>query len=335
MADGPEAREVDARTSAHVDIIARVGGLAGCPRAVHVAPGMDAFISHSSQQADLAARVEAILEADGLEVWLDRSEIRLGALLRRELQSSIEACRVLVLLWSKAAAKSRWVAAELLTAYHLDRFILAGTCDSAQPPFFLRSTIYLDFRRPESEWAPRLARAVRESAAGPNEIPPDMRAPSAEVDGAVRTIAARQAAVLDRLGVRDLDGARAQQKLLDPMVAEARKRWKFERDVLNLAGYHAKNGYLLKHWDAIQAGRPPADPLLARAERCFFDALFVAPGDASALNGLGSVLILERELDAAEFFVRRAIAIAEASGLDYPDAKHDLELIRAFARGQG
>ena len=136
--------------------------------------------------------------------------------------------------------------------------------------------------------------------------------------------------MLDRLSARDLDGARAQQKLLDPMVADAKKRWKFERDVLNLAGYHAKNGYLLKHWDAIQAGRPPADPLLARAERFFFDALFVAPGDASALNGLGSVLILERELDAVEFFVRRAIAIAERSGVPYAGARHDLELIHTF-----
>ena len=295
---------------------------------------MDAFISHSSQQTELAVRVEALLEADGLAVWLDRSEIRLGALLRRELQSSIEACRVLVLLWSKAAAKSRWVAAELLTAYHLGRFILAGTCDAAKPPFFLQSTIYLDLRRPESEWASRLVRAVRESPDGANETPPDMRAPSPDLDRAVRGIALKQAEVLDRLGVRDLDGARERQRLLDPVVADARKRWKLERDVLNLAGYHAKNGYLLKHWDAIQAGRPPADPLLARAERFFFEALFVQPDDASALNGLGSVLILERELDAAEFFVRRAIAIGEASGLDYGDARHDLELIRAF-RGSG
>lgn len=291
---------------------------------------MDAFISHSSQQAELAGRVEALLEADGLEVWLDRSEIRLGALLRRELQSSIEACRLLVLLWSKAAAKSRWVAAELLTAYHLDRFILAGSCDGARPPFFLQSTIWLDLRRPESEWAARLVRAVRESPNARNDIPPAMRAPSAELERAVRDIALKQSEVLDRLGARDVDGARARQKLLDPVVADARRRWRFERDVLNLAGYHAKNGYLLKHWDAIQAGRAPADRLLERAERCFFDALFVAPDDASALNGLGSVLILERELDAAEFFVRRAIAIAEESGLEYGDARHDLELIRAY-----
>jgi hypothetical protein len=291
---------------------------------------MDAFLSHSSQQAELAARIETLLEKERLKVWLDKSEIRLGTLLREELQSNIQASRVLVLLWSRAAAKSRWVAAELLTAYHLNRFILVGVCDAAKPPYFLQSTIYLDFRRPAHEWADRLARGVRESPERANEIPPAMRAQSVELQQMVSRIAREQAAVLDRVGNGDLAGARKDQRLLDPVVADARKRWKFERDVLNLSGYHAKNGYLLKHWAAIQAGRPPADPLLERAERFFFDALFVEPNDAAALNGLGSVLILERELDAAEFFVRRAIAIAKGSGVDYGEAKHDLELIHTF-----
>ena len=302
----------------------------GNPTSSGTGPVRHVFISHSSQQVELAARIETLLEKAGLDVWLDRSEIRLGALLRSELQTSIESSRVLLLLWSNAAARSRWVAAELLTAHHLDRFVLAGVCDPAKPPLFLQSTIYLDLRRPEIEWAPRLVRAVREAPSHANALPPVMRAPAPELDSTVRSIAAMQASVLDRLGARDLAGARAEQHALDPVVAEARKRWKFERDVLNLAGYHAKNAYLLKHWDAVQAGVAPPDRLLERAERFFFDALFVEPSDAAALNGLGSILILERELDAAEFFVRRAIALAEKSGFEYPDARHDLELIRSF-----
>jgi hypothetical protein len=87
---------------------------------------MDTFISHSSKDTVLAARTEELLEEDGLKVWLDHSEIRLRALLRPELQTAIKNSCVLVLLWSQAAAKSRWVAAEVVTAFHLNRFIL--TC---------------------------------------------------------------------------------------------------------------------------------------------------------------------------------------------------------------
>src|SRR5262245_48248236 len=88
-----------------------------------------AFISRSSANAALAGRIERALESDGLPVWLDRSKIRAGQLLRPELQGAIGGSRVLVLLWSKAAAKSRWVAAEILTAFHLNRFVVACVCD--------------------------------------------------------------------------------------------------------------------------------------------------------------------------------------------------------------
>ena len=81
---------------------------------------MNAFISHASKDVALAARLEELLEEDGLKVWLDHSEIRLGVLLRKELQTAIKNSRVFILLWSKAAAKSR---VAVLTAFHLNRFI--------------------------------------------------------------------------------------------------------------------------------------------------------------------------------------------------------------------
>ncbi len=49
--------------------------------------------------------------------------------------------------------------------------------------------------------------------------------------------------------------------------------------MLNVAGYHQKNAYMLKHWDAIQAGRAPPDRLLQKAERYFFGALQADPTD--------------------------------------------------------
>jgi Flp pilus assembly protein TadD len=91
-----------------------------------------------------------------------------------------------------------------------------------------------------------------------------------------------------------------------------------------MAGYQRKNAYLGKYWDAIQAGQAPKDSLLEQAERYFFKVLCFKPFDPSSLNRLGSVLILELELDAAEFFVRRAIELA---GGRYPNAENDLKLV--------
>jgi len=293
---------------------------------------LDAFISHASKDATTAVRIEEALQEGGLKVWLDRSQIRLGVLLRKELQASIHNSRVLVLLWSKAAAKSRWVIAELITAFHLNRFVVACARDDARLPYFLQNTIYLDLRA-KADWVDRLRRAVRESPDAANEIPTMMSRQSRELQQAILRIAEGQRAVTDRLGREDLGGAAKAQRVVEDVTAAAQRAWPLESMVLNLAGYHRKNAYMVKHWAAIQAGRPPHDRLLERAERLFFEALLVNPNDYAALNGLGSILIFERELEAAEFFIRRAIALAAQAGIDYGPAKHDLEMILAYTRG--
>ena len=288
---------------------------------------MDAFISHSSRDAAVAVDVERRLEHGGLKVWLDRSEIRPGRLLRKELQSAIADSRVVVLLWSKPAAASRWIAAEILTAFHLDRFIVVCARDKTALPYFLQNTIYLNVRPRKSDWAQPLLRAIRAAPRAANEVPAPMGSETTELAAEIRQLAAFQAEVTDRLGVNDLAGARKHQKTLDRRMKAAEKKWRLEAMILNLAGYHYKNAYMVKHWEAILAGRPPADRLLDDAERCFYESLFVDPYDFSALNGLGSILIYERDLDAAEFFIRRALALAKRAGASYPAADHDLELV--------
>jgi len=84
---------------------------------------------------------------------------------------------------------------------------------------------------------------------------------------------------------------------------------------------------MLRHWPEIQAYRQPRDPLLVRAERRFFDSLFADPLDYEALNGLGSILYFEREYHAAEFFIRRALALARKAGVRYSAAESDLALV--------
>ena len=292
---------------------------------------MDAFISHSSRDAAVARPLERDLEAMGLDVWLDDSEIRVGALLRAELQTAIAGCTALVLLWSADAARSRWVASEWLTAVHSDRPVLACSLDDAPLPQCLSSTVYLDSRLDGDALAERVARAIRVSEGQRPALPPVMRHASAELEEAIETIVAGQGAVTDALGREDLGAAAELQALVDQVMSHARLAWPLDPMIVNLDGYHHKNAYLVLHWDAIQAGRAPADPLLTRAEQRFFETLGIDPYDPSALNGLGSVLINERELDAAEFFILAAIGAARRLGMDtYPAAEHDLALVRRF-----
>ena len=291
---------------------------------------VDAFISHSSANRTVASKLEKALEATGLLVWLDDSEITLGALLGKELQDSIRASHALLLLWSGHAASSRWVASEWLTAFHLNRYIVPCVLDDTPLPQCLQGSVFLRMRQVTASVVERLARAVREAPDHSNALAPVMRSQSPEVSEAIVRIAAGQHALQEQLSKRELTEVAALQVLAGDLTDQALRAWPLEPMIVNLAGYDRKNAYMVKHWDAIQAGRAPDDPLLAEAERRFFDTLAIDPTDPSALNGLGSILMFRRDLDAAEFFILAAIAQADRQNMDYPEARHDLALVRQF-----
>jgi TIR domain len=273
--------------------------------------------------------LESALEAEGLEVWLDDSEIRLGVLLGEELQSSIRDCRTLVLLWSQPASRSRWVNSEWLMALHQDVFVLPCVLDGTPLPQCLHNSVYLAVRRVDPRVVERLSRAIREAEGGPNPLAPVMRSESPELEDAIAAIAEGQRAVNDHLHRRELGEAAEVQTRVDDLMRKAHQAWPLDPMVVNLRGYHLKNAYQLKHWDAMQAGRAPPDELLGDAETRFFETLFIDPHDPSPLNGLGSILMLRGDLDAAEFFILAAIRAAKRRGMStYPDAEADLEVVR-------
>ena len=76
----------------------------------------DAFISHASPNLEFAVVIGRALKAGKLKAWVERSDVQFGSLLRNQIQSTIYDSRVLVLLWSEAAFKSRWVMAEISMA---------------------------------------------------------------------------------------------------------------------------------------------------------------------------------------------------------------------------
>ena len=290
----------------------------------------DAFLSHSSANRELAAELERDLEAAGLSVWLDDSEIRLGVLLADELRESIQNSRAFVLLWSEPASRSRWVISEILTAFHLERFIVPCKVDDTESPYFLGRSIFIDLsNRSRGDHAERLVRAIQEAPVAPNPLPPRVAAVPPEVKDIVSAIAESQQALGEFLVRSKLEAAGEIHERLDGIMRQALEGpLRVYPDLLNLAGYHYKNAYMIEHWDALQAGRPPADPVLRQSEAFFLETLLVDPNEISALNGVGSVLFLERDLAAAEFFVRRALSVAKKRGVPrYPAAEGDLEQI--------
>lgn len=292
------------------------------------------FISHSSATAAAAARIERAFVTAGFDAWLDNSDLGLGVQLRPELNEAIKNSRVMVLVWSAPASRSRWVSAEILTAFHMDRFILPCVTDDTPLPQFFGHPVYLDLRTAGDDALARLVRAAETAPDSANPVPPVVASPSDDLLRACDRLANGQDKVNDALGKRRLAAAARAQQALDAPMADAEARWGFDLTVLNLGGYHRKNAYMVKYWDQIQAGRPPKDPLLLEAERRFFEAALVDPKDLAAINGLASVLVFELELDIATFFNDRALALAAKAGVTYDAAEHDKALI-AWMREHG
>jgi TIR domain-containing protein len=294
----------------------------------------DAFISHASANADIAEALVNALEADKLKAWIDSSDMKFGALLRNQLQASISGCRVLVLLWSKPAFKSRWVLAEMFTAIYLDRFIIPCVLDSTPLPQFLANAAYLDRKRDGDRLGERLCGAVRGAPDHANDVSALILGDTSVVQPLINAVAAGQYAALAAIG-EDFDKAVEANRHVGSALRNLQELAPLHPMVLNLAGYQCKNDYMMKHWDAIQVWRAPKDELLDRGERHFFESLCVNPFDESAINGLGNILFFERELDAAEFFHSRAADLyLKRTGEHYEAAEHDLEMVRRFRKRQ-
>lgn len=295
---------------------------------------LDAFISHSHADAALAQQLESGLESSGLSVWLDKSDIRLGGLLRAELQQNIRNSRVLILLWSEHAAKSRWVSTEWLMAFHQGRFIVPCTIDETPLLEWLGQPVWLDLRKERlagSDDMVRLVhRAVNEAPLTSNEVQVFPRR-GAVAEPLIPDICQAQEFVVNLMG-QDREKALQEQQRAEAMLLRARNLSPDDPFLMTLEGYHLKNAYFLKHANAIAVGRPPRDPLLEQAEELFLRALAVNPRDMNSINGLGSILIYRRELDAAEFFVRRSLFHAKKKNVSYSAAEHDLKLIESIKR---
>jgi len=290
----------------------------------------DAFLSHASQDMDVALRIEDRLSAANLSGWIDRDHIRGGGILIPALQAAIQDSRNIVVIWTAASAASAWVLTEWTSVVNLnnqrDTTVQKGviTCrlDNTPLALFLLNYVYCDFRASFEAGVAGLITALR-GAVVPTPEPAPFQPPDF-----VQRIMVGQDEVLQALDANDRASAEQLQRNLSGLVDAALREQPNDPYILALAGYDKKNQYLIRYWTDVQARLSPKDALLDEAAGFFFKALSISPDDPSALNGLGSVFMLRRDLDAATFYVTRALARTQQEGLDYPAAQQDLQLIQ-------
>jgi len=107
------------------------------------------FISHAWEDKELVRQLEKVLRAAGAEVWVDHAELRGGQNLPKRISNALEWCNTLLLIWSKAAADSRWVELEWTNALSLGKVIVPCRRDRIALPAIMANTLFLDFKDPQ------------------------------------------------------------------------------------------------------------------------------------------------------------------------------------------
>ena len=162
---------------------------------------------------------------------------------------------------------------------------------------------------------------------GPS-IAPSMRLPNPKLEADVTRLALSQRAMFHDFYGGSPAKARRLQRRLETQTTALVKKYPHDPRASTLWAYNEKNSVILEHDPDIMAGIKVDDERLEEARWRFLHGLWLDPLDPEALNGLGTIAWFGHDLDTAEFFVRAALRRLP----DYPDAKHDLQLILDLKR---
>jgi adenylate cyclase len=124
------------------------------------------FISYASQDAAVAEKICAALEAARLPCWIAPRDVRAGQSYAAAIVEAINSCRMLVLLLSQGAIDSPHVLREVERASSKRRAVLSVRMDATKLPadleYFLSANQWLDASgRPIEEILPALIECVR------------------------------------------------------------------------------------------------------------------------------------------------------------------------------
>jgi hypothetical protein len=111
----------------------------------------DAFLSYGPTDGDWAIRLKTALEERGLNIWLDREQIRPGNPIVADLTAGLDMCQSCVLVVSPDAIRSQWVSEEYHRAVTLAKQkdrplqLIPVILGKAELPGFLSTRNWVEF----------------------------------------------------------------------------------------------------------------------------------------------------------------------------------------------
>lgn len=164
-----------------------------------------AFLSYAREDHDFAQKLTTSLEANGIDVWVDKKDILVGHAFAADIYAAIGAVDFLIAVVSRNSVGSKWVEEELnvATKYHVERggtFILPVLIETVHLPLALRHRHYADFRADHAAGLAELLAAIQGHASAPTTERKRSLRPRriAAIGGAIIAIAIAIAAVLLR-----------------------------------------------------------------------------------------------------------------------------------------
>jgi hypothetical protein len=109
------------------------------------------FISHNHKDKAFVRRLASALQENGVRVWIDEAEMKVGDVLTDKIQEAIDQMEYLGVVLSNNSIKSEWVTREVNQALdaeigHRKVKVLPILLDNCEVPGFLRGKLYADFR---------------------------------------------------------------------------------------------------------------------------------------------------------------------------------------------
>ncbi len=113
------------------------------------------FLSHSWKDKAFARKLAEQLRLNGVEVWIDEAELRVGDSLIQKIGGAVNDADYIAVILSHSSVQSNWVQQELsmamvreLSAQNVK--ILPILIEPCEIPPFLRDKLYADFTNPEN-----------------------------------------------------------------------------------------------------------------------------------------------------------------------------------------